>query len=106
MKTIAFITGICLMALLLPVLAFGNPFLVCDPQAGVVFYDLETNSTVTEGIPAEPDGSIKFDLATMPVGQYTFKVRAIGQGGWPSDWSLPLDATKPANPLNLRVSSE
>jgi len=107
MKTMAFITSFALMALLLPVLAFGNPFLVCDPQEGVTYYDLEINGTMTEGIPAEADGSIKYDLAGITEGDYTVRARCYNL--WEvSDWSLPLDFTKavPGKPTSLRVSSE
>lgn len=80
--------------------------LICDPQAGVISYNLEIDLVIVSDIPAEPDGSINYDLAGMSPGPHTFKAQAIGQGGWPSDWSPPLNATKPESPLNLRVSSE
>ena len=86
--------------------AFAAPFLVCDPQAGVVFYNLDTDGTIANDIPAQPDGSIHYDLAGMTVGAHGFKLQAIGDGGWPSDWSDPFATVKPVNPLNLRVSGE
>lgn len=86
--------------------ALATPFLVCDPQAGVGSYNLDVDGTITKGIPAEPDGSIHFDLDGMAVGPHIFKAQAIGQGGWPSDWTPPFDTVKPENPLNFRVSGE
>jgi hypothetical protein len=67
MKKLLFLT---IMALLVPVLAFANPFLVCDPQETVTMYDLETNGTVTEDFTAEPDGSAKINLAGLTKWDY------------------------------------
>ena len=104
MKKLLFLT---LMALLVPVLAFANPFLVCDPQDGVTMYDMETNGTVTEDFTAEPDGSAKIDLAGLADGEYTVRLRAKNEWGV-SNWSDPLAFTKavPMAPMGLRVSSE
>ncbi len=86
--------------------AYATPFLVCDPQAGVISYNLDIDGAIDSNIPAQPDGSIRYDLAGMAVGAHTFKAQAKGQGGWPSDWSDPFDTVKPESPLNLRVSLE
>lgn len=95
------------MLVLFPVFCFAAPFLVCDPQAGVISYNLDVNGgAVIYDIPAAPDGYIRYDLAGMAAGAYIFRAQAIGQGGWPSDWSDPFDTMKPGSPLNLRVSSE
>ena len=102
MKTI-FLT---LIILLFPVMCFAAPFLVCDPQAGVISYHLDIDGTLINYIPAEPDGSIHYDLAGMSPGPHIFKAQAIGEGGWPSDWTDPFDTVKPTSPLNFRVSLE
>ena len=86
--------------------AFAWPFIVCDPQAGVRSYNLDINGVITPNIPAQPDGSIHYDLADMPLGPHVFKAQALGQGGWPSDWTPPLDTVNPESPLNFRVSGE
>ena len=86
--------------------AFAAPFLVCDPQTGVVSYNLDIDGTIVPPIVAEPDGSIHYDLVGMSAGPHVFKAQAIGQGGWPSDWTLPFDTTKPTTPLNFHVSLE
>lgn len=101
---ILFITMALMLALV--VWAQAAPFLVCDQQSGVRSYNLDIDGTITKGIPAEPDGSIHFDLDGMAVGPHIFKAQAIGQGGWPSDWTPPLDTVNPENPLNFRVSGE
>ena len=95
-----------LIILLFPAFCFGAPFLVCDPQAGVISYNLDVDGAIVTGISAQPDGSIHYDLVGMVVGPHSFKAQAIGQGGWPSDWSDPFNTVKPENPLNLRVSLE
>ena len=86
--------------------AFAEPFLVCDPQAGVRSYNLDINGAITPGISAQPDGSIHFDLVGMAPGPYIFKAQAVGEGGWPSPWTPPLDTVNPESPLNFRVSGE
>jgi len=98
--------GFCLMALLLPALAFGNPFLVCDPQAGVTEYVVETNGAESAAFTAEPDGSMKYDLAGLPQGSYTVRAKAGNIWGW-SGYSDPFDFNKavPGTPTGLRVSS-
>ena len=92
-----------LILVLFPVFCFAAPFLVCDPQVGVISYALEVNGVFTAGLAAETDGSIKYDLAGMSPGPYVFKAQAYGEGGWPSDWSNPFNVVKPGNPLNLRI---
>ena len=108
MKTIAFITGFALMALLLPVLAFGAPWLVCDPNPGAIGVILEVNGIEFPEFPTETDGSLRQDLAGYDFGDYTVRAKAnFGVWGW-SEYSAPFDFLKPEirNPLNLRVSSE
>ena len=95
-----------LASVLFPVFCLAAPFLICDPQAGVISYNLDIDGAIIEGIPAQPDGSIHYDLAGRSVGPHIFKAQVIGQGGWPSDWSDPFPTVKPENPLNLRVSGE
>ncbi len=95
-----------LLVLAFSVTVFAAPFLICDPQAGVISYNLDIDGAVINGILSQPDGSIYYNLAGMSAGPHIFKAQAIGQGGWPSDWSDPFDTTKPNSPLNLRVSLE
>jgi len=111
MKTIAFLTGVCLMALLLPVLAFGNPFLVCDPQTDVTFYRVAIDGQEPIESPAQDlgDGTVRlyYDLDSIAVGSHIVQVAAHNEWGC-SNYSDPFDFTKaiPETPLNLRVSSE
>jgi len=93
---------LAILLILIPSLALGAS-LVCDPQAGVTLYNLDVDGAITQNIAAEPDGSIIHNVDYLSQGQHIFKLQAIGTGGWPSDWSSPLDATKPGNPLNARI---
>jgi hypothetical protein len=80
--------------------------LVCDPQAGVMEYEIEINGTALTPFPSEADGSARYELdSTFAPGTYAFRLRARGTGGWYGDWSLPLAATKPASPVGLRIAS-
>lgn len=98
MKTLLF----TILFVLVATVAWGAS-LVCDPQAGVTLYNLDVDGTITQNIAAEPDGSIIHNVDYLSQGQHIFKLQAIGQGGWPSDWSSPLDATKPGNPLGAKI---
>ncbi len=89
---------------LLPAFVWASPFLVCDPQGGIIGYDVEINGTiVATNVVPEANGSIRYDLAGQTPGPYTFRLKAMGEGDYPSDWSLPFDATKPGNPGNARI---
>ena len=82
-------------------------FLVCDPQLGVVSYKLELNGVAdTVSYLAEPDGSAKINIDGYSPGNYTFRLKAVGQGEWPSDWSDPFDATKPLKSGTVRIINE
>ena len=107
MKTIAFIISICLMALLLPVLAFGAPFLICDPNPGAEKIILEINSVEMPEFAAETDGSLRYDLAGIAEGDFTIRAKAGNIWGW-SEYSVPFNFTKslPQAPMGLRVSGQ
>ena len=86
--------------------AFGSPFLICDPQAGVEWYEIENLDFVSgQTIPAEPDGSIDLNLAPMTAdGLYNIQVRACNMWGCSAD--APFSFTKeptPSGTTNLRL---
>lgn len=90
---------VTLMTILLAV------YLVCDPQVGIVSYNVDIGGTIVSDIPAESDGSILYNVDHLSVGLHSFKLQAVGQGGWPSDWSSPLDVTKPNLPGGVRITN-
>ena len=53
MKKIAFLMSFCFMVLLLPVVAFGNPFLVSDPQSVVDSYGVILDGQPEVLVPAQ-----------------------------------------------------
>ena len=79
--------------------------LVCDPQTGVKFYDVEINGTVVDqDYPAQTDGSIKWSVDILNPGTYTFRVKCKDvAGGWASDWSNPFVSKKPVKAGNLKI---
>ena len=95
------------LLLLLPSLAFGSPFLVCDPNPGAEKIILEINGVEIPEFAAEADGSLRYDLEGLADGDFIIKAKAGDEWGW-SDWSLPFSDTKalPVAPGGLRVSSE
>jgi len=72
MKRLLLITAI----LLFPIEALCSPFLVCDPQATVTHYKITGDAFWTGNIPAQVDGSIRSELATIPTGTHSIQVVA------------------------------
>jgi len=97
--------------MLIPALAFGNPFLTADPQTGVDEYRVVLDGADQGLFPAKDmgDGTVVlwYDLAGVPDGAHT--VQAAAKNVWgESALSDPFDFTKavPGAPTGLRVSSE
>lgn len=90
------------LILLIPVLALAAPFLVCDPQEGVTHYGLTFAGKELEEVSAQPDGSLKYDLAVVPFGENTVTAIAIKYsetwGRIPSD-PAPFSFVRPMPPL-------
>lgn len=72
MKTLLLVLALLAMA----VPAFGAPFLVCDPQAGVTFYKLTGPAWVPATSTAIADGSIRMDVAGATIGSNALTVQA------------------------------
>lgn len=90
-----------------PSAAHAAPLLVCDPQEGVLTYDVETDGVVVANLAytIHTDGShVLRDLAVLR-GRHTFRVRANGDYG-SSDWTVPLSVVvRPGEP-NVRIVKE
>lgn len=98
--------SVILLFLMVPLFMAGTAqaeFLICDPMVGVVEYDIEVDGVVIENIPAEADGSLKYDVSALAAGPHTFRLRPEGQGGWPTTWSAPFDASKPVGVSGIRI---
>lgn len=75
-----------------PGIAFGGPFLVCDPPdpaEQVEYYLVYKDGTQLGGrIDAQSDGSLLLDISDIPPGQYVWTAKA-GNAWGESDFSAP-----------------
>jgi hypothetical protein len=93
--------------------SWANPFCDCTKGTGGIptAYNIEglgAFMSVTTDIPAQSDGNFRLDLATLPQGSYTVRVRAKNLMGV-SEWSDPLAFTLPAlptKPMAPRLSAQ
>ena len=95
MKKILFVT---LMVMAMTGTAQAAPFLICDPQTGVTYYIITGLPATIDGshINAQPDGSIKLDMALTPAGgPYNLSVKACADG-WGCSSSSPFVFSRPA----------
>ena len=98
-----------LLAAIMAVLMAGSAgadSLRCDPQEGVVLYNLKVNGVLwAENYLAEPDGSIDINIDSLADGtMHVFEAQAIDASGWGSGWSNPFDARKPGAPGGVIIS--
>jgi len=89
--------------------AWAAPFLVCDPQSGVTHYKVTGPAWVVSPVIAQPDGSVKMDVAESMVGVNALSVAAcISDAIWGERCSItiPFSFTRPAPPVttsNIRL---
>jgi hypothetical protein len=79
---------------------WAAPFLECDPQTGVEWYELTGLPAPLDGshVPAQADGAIRMDLAQTPIGgPYALRVRACNIWGC-SDY-VPFEFARPGAPI-------
>lgn len=86
--------------------SFAAPFLVCDPQAGVVGYEISGLVGEPVSFIAQPDGSLKYDLASVNNGTYTLTVAACNMWGCSSTVPFVFNKAIPAAPAGLRIAAE
>ena len=101
------LTALILAAFTLLIVAKSNaaPFLVCDPQSGVVGYEI-TGFGEPVTFVAQPDGSLKYDLASINNGTYTLTVAACNVWGCSSTVPFVFNKAIPAVPAGLRIEAE
>ena len=118
-RFIAFFVGFCLVALLLPVLAFGNPFLVSDPQSVVdsygVILDGQSEVLVSAEVLGLGVGRLCYDLQGIEPGSHEIEVKACNVRGcsvyvffaftWDPE-NPPPPENPPGSPTDLRVLLE
>jgi len=104
--------SLAVILILFPIMAFAEPFLVCDPpEAGqdVGYYLVSGLSIVQpdEKIPVDGTGEFGFkvDLSPLPFGNYTITAMACNDWGC-SEASVPFEFTKivPSTPSKLSIS--
>lgn len=96
-KLILIVLAIVLMASV----SYAAPFLICDPQAGITHYKITGDAYWTGNIPAQPDGSIRSDLAGIVSGTYNIQLSAcINDTLWGEACSaeVPFSFTRPPIP--------
>jgi hypothetical protein len=99
MLTAAVLTA---FALLVAFKAYAAPFLVTDPQSGVVGYEITGLGEPVSYI-AQPDGSLKYDLASVDSGTYTLTVAACNMWGCSSTAPFVFTKQLPSAPVGLRL---
>ena len=91
--------------MLLASTSFAAPFLVCDPQSGVVGYEITGLGEPVSYI-AQPDGSLKYDLSSVNSGTYTLTVAACNMWGCSSTAPFSFSKQIPSAPAGLRIVAD
>ena len=111
MKRIILWLSVILVGVLVGVnISYAAPFLVCDPQTGVTLYKLTGPVWVPVSSSAQPDGSIRMDVAAATVGSNSLTVAACRNDsiwGELCSTTVPFVFTRPsaaAPPANIRLS--
>ena len=91
--------------MLLASTSFAAPFLVTDPQSGVVGYEITGLATPVNFV-AQPDGSLKYDLASVNSGTYTLTVAACNMWGCSSTAPFGFSKQIPSAPAGLRIVAD
>ena len=102
------LTALILAAFTLLIVAKSNaaPFLVCDPQSGVVGYEI-TGLGEPVSFVAQPDGSLKYDLSSVNSGTYTLTVAACNMWGCSAATAAdPFTKAVPSAPAGLRIVAD
>ena len=97
--------GFAVLLLNLLTLCSAAPFLVCDPQAGIDSYNIVENVTQLTQVPAQADGSLRWDLAGVTVGQHSLTVSACS-AVWGCTAAVPFVYERPAlnTPAGIRLT--
>ena len=106
MKQWKLTVGFAVVLLNLFTLCFAAPFLVCDPQEGIDSYNIIENTVpLPIVVPAQADGSLKWDLASVTVGQHNISVSACS-AVWGCTAAVPFVYARPAlnTPVGIRLT--
>lgn len=92
---------IILVSVLMPVVGWAAPFLVCDPQAGVTHYKVTGPAWVVSPVAAQADGSIRMDVSASTIGTNALTVAACKTDvtwGELCSVTVPFSFIRPASP--------
>lgn len=104
-KIVLTATILAAFTLLIVFKANAAPFLVTDPQSGVVGYEI-TGLGEPVTFVAQPDGSLKYDLASVNSGTYTLTVAACNMWGCSSTAPFSFSKQVPSAPAGLRIVAD
>lgn len=110
MKTIRLMLILLAALFCVTVQAYASPFLICDPVPGAQYYKIDGGTWGQFTSNAQGDGSMRFDLATSPVGTTPLQVKACKvDEAWGEVCSVnvPFDLVRPSaltTPTKLRLS--
>jgi len=97
---------IVIAVLLFATSASAAPFLVCDPQSGVVGYEITGLGDKITFI-AQQDGSLRYDLASIQSGTYNLTVAACNMWGCSAATAAdPFTKAVPSAPAGLRIVAD
>ena len=84
--------------------ALGAPFLVCNSQSGVTRYELTGPAWIPASSPAQPDGSMRLDVANALVGDNPLTVKACNMWGCSAAVNFILiRPVGPSSPANIKL---
>jgi hypothetical protein len=104
MKTLVTLIASLTLSVLIAIPAMAGLSLVCDPQAGVETYKVfDGGVEIASDVPAESDGSIKYDISGLSPAAHDLSLKACNIRGC-SDMSVPFALQKaPDAPTNINV---
>jgi len=91
--------------LLIPSLAFAEPFLVCDPQTNVTHYVITGDINVTVPATDLGDGTVRLQYDLNGIAEGTVNLELKAKNIWGESVAVPFDFVKalPAVPGGTRI---
>jgi len=110
MKYVRIVLALVFVCCIGVTMAVASPFIICDPQTGVQYYKVTGAGWVpVTNVTAQPDGSIKMDIAAATVGTSNLNFVACmttTEWGEVCSTATPFSFTRPTSPAvpqNLRL---
>lgn len=110
MKYVRIVLALVFVCCIGVTMAVASPFIICDPQTGVQYYKVTGAGWVpVTNVAAQPDGSIKMDIAAATVGTSNLNFvacKTTTEWGEVCSTATPFSFTRPTSPAvpqNLRL---